>query len=58
MVSVKYALWRLVRVAVAIFIAGIIAKYSDNSIYIGLAPVLSGLFKWLRDELSIDLYII
>jgi len=58
MESIKAGIWRAVRVGVAIFIAGIIAKYSGDSIYIALAPVINGLFKWLRDEYAIDLYVL
>jgi len=52
------ALLRLVRVAVSIFIAGLIATYSGETWWLALAPVISAFFKYLRDTIGLDLYIV
>ena len=52
------AFWRMVRVLVSIFIAGVIATYGDNVYYLALAPVFNGLSKYIRDKWNINLYLI
>lgn len=49
---------RFVRSLVAIIIAGTVAQYSDNSLYVVLAPAILALSKFLRDKYGIDVKIV
>ena len=49
---------RLVRSAVAIFVAGLVATYGDSPVYMGIAPLLLSGSKWLRDKYGFDLKVI
>jgi hypothetical protein len=50
-------LWRFFRSLVAIIIAGIAVQYSDNQIFILVAPVLQALSKYWREEYGLDIKI-
>jgi len=52
------AVWRVLRVAIAIFVAGLVAKYSHENWWLLLAPVLNGLAKYLRDKFGLDIIIL
>ena len=44
----KSVLQRIGRGLISVTVAGIVAQYQHNNIYIALAPVLQGLGKFLR----------
>jgi len=58
MTETKRALWRFVRVAMAVIIAGIIAQYGNHPYYLALAPFITAIFKYLRDKYGLDLKIL
>ncbi len=56
--EMKSALWRFMRVAISIIIAGIAAKYGNDPYYLALAPFLTGFSKYARDKWGIDVLIV
>jgi len=58
MSELQRALFRFVRVAMAVIIAGIIVQYSNNSYYLFLAPLITAIFKYLRDKFGLDVKIL
>ena len=51
--QLKSILKRLARVAVAVILAGIPAYFGDNPIYMGFAPIISGIGKLLREQYNL-----
>ena len=46
--ALKSAVWRFIRVAAAVVIAGVAVKYGKSDWYLVIAPVLTGIDKYIR----------
>lgn len=51
--KLKGALKRFGRVFVSVILAGIPAYFANNPLYLGLAPVINSVGKWLRENLGL-----
>ena len=44
----KSFIFRFIRAAIAVIVAGIVVEYGDSAIYLTIAPLLLALDKWVR----------
>ena len=56
--SIKRACMRCIRVAVAIFLTGILIYASEDPRYIALVPFINGIAKYVREQYGIDIKVL